>query len=402
MTRIEQLPEGDETADQAVGIRQGLPGLTMGVAERPALAPKVQLIGEMPGLGFKDRQWLIQRDSRFIQVTELLYRVAEQANGERTLEEIAEGVTGSTDWIVSADDVRQLIRAKLIPCGLITAADGSVASRDGAAGRDHVHSPLAVNMRMKAVSPRVIAPITKILQVLYAPPILIVTLVAIAIAHAWLYRVHGVLQSIQDVLNTPGGLLLVLLIVILAGIFHEFGHASALRYGGGEVRGMGAGLYLIWPAFYTDVTENYRLGRWARLRTDLGGVYFHLIFALGLIALSVAFGKELFLFAVLLINLEVVRQFIPLVRLDGYWMLADLTGIPDFFSQMGPFLRSILPLPGLKGDKLPDLKPWVKAVFVVYILATVPLLAYFFFLMVAGLPASWPRPGGHSRRRRGC
>ena len=34
---------------------------------------------------------------------------------------------------------------------------------------------------------------------------------------------------------------------------------------------MGAGLYLVWPAFYTDVTDSYRLGRAGRLRTDLGG-----------------------------------------------------------------------------------------------------------------------------------
>jgi putative peptide zinc metalloprotease protein len=32
---------------------------------------------------------------------------------------------------------------------------------------------------------------------------------------------------------------------------------------------MGVGLYAFYPAFYTDVSDNYRLGRWARLRTDL-------------------------------------------------------------------------------------------------------------------------------------
>jgi putative peptide zinc metalloprotease protein len=149
---------------------------------------------------------------------------------------------------------------------------------------------------------------------------------------------------------------------------------------------MGAGLYLLYPAFYTDVTDSYRLGRWARLRTDLGGVYFHLIFALCLIALSIASGKALLLFAVLLINLDVVRQFIPFGRFDGYWALADLTGIPDFFSQMGPFLRSVLPIPGLKGSKLPDLKPWVKAVFAGYILLTIPVLTLFFVLMVWNFP----------------
>ena len=44
---------------------------------------------------------------------------------------------------------------------------------------------------------------------------------------------------------------------------------------------MGAGLYLVWPAFYTDVTDSYRLGRGGRLRTDLGGLYFNAIVAVG-------------------------------------------------------------------------------------------------------------------------
>ena len=35
----------------------------------------------------------------------------------------------------------------------------------------------------------------------------------------------------------------------------------------------------------------------------------------------------------------------PFVRFDGYWALADLTSIPDFFSQTGAFLKSVLPLP---------------------------------------------------------
>src|SRR5690348_10067614 len=80
------------------------------------------------------------------------------------------------------------------------------------------------------------------------------------------------------------------------------------------------------------------LGRWARVRTDLGGFYFHLIFALGIIALSLATGREFLLLAVPLINLDMLYQWLVFVRFDGYWVLADLTGIPDFFSQVMAFL----------------------------------------------------------------
>jgi putative peptide zinc metalloprotease protein len=377
-------PRSSDTAEQTASQGQeGQPTADTEVPERPALAPNIQLVGEMQETGFEDRQWLVQRGDRFVQVTELLYRVAEQANGERTLEEIAAGVTESTDWMVSADNVRQLIQSKLIPAGLIVLEDGSSVPHEG--GR--THSPLALNMRMKTIGPRVIDPITRVLQFLYAPPVLIPVLIAIAIAHGWLYFVHGVTRSFLEVLYTPGLLLVVLAIVLVSGVFHEFGHASALRYGGGQVRGMGAGIYIVYPAFYTDVTDSYRLGRWARVRTGLGGFYFHLIFALGVMGLYLASGQEFLLFVVLLIDLNIIYQCLPFVRLDGYWVLADLTGIPDFFSQIGPFVRSVVPVPGWEGSRLPNLKPWVKAVFAIYIVLTVPVLAFLMFLLVKKAPS---------------
>jgi len=344
----------------------------------------------MQGTGFTDRQWLIQRDGQFIQLTELLYRVAEQANGERTLDEIATEVTAATEWLVSADNVRQIIQTKLIPLGLISTAlpDGSPTPSDAATAKEWSRSPLALNLRMKVIGPQAIEPFTRVLQFLYTPPVLIPLLVAIAFAHWWLYVRHTalVLRGLLELLYAPWLVLVVLSILLVSGVFHEFGHASALRYGGGKVRGMGVGLYLIYPAFYTDVTDSYRLGRWARVRTDLGGFYFHLIFALGLIAFAVVSGHQFLFFAVVLITIDIVRQCIPFGRFDGYWGLADLTGIPDFLSQTGAFLRSVIPLPGLKGSKLPSLKPWVKAVFALYVLAMVPVFALFLFLMVKGLP----------------
>ena len=150
---------------------------------------------------------------------------------------------------------------------------------------------------------------------------------------------------------------------------------------------MGAGFYLVYPALYTDTTDAYRLGRWARIRTDLGGFYFHLIFALGLVGLYLETGWEFLLLAVLLINLDIIYQLTPFVRFDGYWALADLTGIPDFFSQMGAFLRSVLPVRRWKGVRLPDLKPWVRVVFALYVLITVPVLSLLLFLLITSFPA---------------
>jgi hypothetical protein len=156
--------------------------------ERPALAPSVQLVGEMQGSGFKDRQWLIQRDGHYIQVTELLYRVAEQANGERTLREIAAELTERTDWVVTEDHVRLLLQ-KLIPLELIATAHGSVDLHARASSSHRTGLLLSLDVRTQIISPHIVTPLAKAFQIFYVPPVLIPLLLAIAITHGWLYLV---------------------------------------------------------------------------------------------------------------------------------------------------------------------------------------------------------------------
>ena len=364
-----------------------MPPTTSDVPERPALASGVELAGEMKESGFTDQQWLVQRDGQFVQLTELLYRVCEQANGERTAEEIASVVSGTTSWAITGDQVRYLIEKKLAPLGLVRMSVD--AEPVDAPTADAVARPLGLNMRATMIGPRVIDPITRVLQWLYAPPVLVPMLLAITAAHVWLYAERGgaMLRGLRDMLYSPLLMLVVLLVMLLAGVVHEFGHAAALRYGGGRSRGMGVGLYVIYPAIYTDTTDSYRLGRWGRVRTDLGGFYFYLIFALGLMALHQVTGHDVLLLIVVLINLDILYQCLPFVRFDGYWAMADLTGIPDPFTAMKPFLRSLRPGADPTGDRLPPLKPWVRRVFLAYILLTVPALAVMMFLFVTRAPS---------------
>jgi len=180
----------------------------------------------------------------------------------------------------------------------------------------------------------------------------------------------------------------VLAVTVVAAGFHELGHAAALRHGGGQAGGIGAGFYMVYPAFYTDVSDNYRLGRWARVRTDLGGFYFNLVFALGVMALYFATRYEPLLLLVTVINLEIVRQLLPFVRLDGYWVLADLTGVPDFFSLMTRHVKRAWPF-GEKDRKaapIPELKAWAKVVFGLYTLITVPAILLLMLTMLRGVP----------------
>jgi len=95
------------------------------VADPPSLAPNIELSGQMEETGFEQQQWLVLRDGAFVQVTELLYRVLEQVDGQQTLDRIAEGVSESYGRKVSIDNIKQLIGTKLMPMGLVCKPDGT-------------------------------------------------------------------------------------------------------------------------------------------------------------------------------------------------------------------------------------------------------------------------------------
>ena len=49
------------------------------------------------------------------------------------------------------------------------------------------------------------------------------------------------------------------------------------------------------------------------------------------------------LLALLVMHLQMLEQLVPAVRLDGYYVLSDLAGVPDLFARVGPVLRGLRP-----------------------------------------------------------
>ncbi|MFD0853205.1 hypothetical protein ACFQ07_13270, partial [Actinomadura adrarensis] len=148
---------------------------------------------------------------------------------------------------------------------------------------------------------------------------------------------------------------------------------------------MGVGLYLVWPAFYTNVDDSYRLGRGGRLRVDLGGLYFNTIVAVAIFAVWAAVRWDALLLIIVAQVLQMLRQLAPFVRFDGYHILADLTGVPDLYSRIKPTLLGLLPTRwGRPESKV--LKPWARVVVTLWVLVVVPLLLLTLVLMVVALP----------------
>src|SRR5215210_6685037 len=267
------------------------------LVEPPARAVGVELVGNLPGSGFQEQQFLVQRDGQFVQITELLFRLLEEIDGRRGVEELAARVTDRSAWAVSPADIRVLLERKLLPLALV-ATVGDSSSRTPEMSR----SAFMLNAPIRLVGEGTLDAVTAITKHLFTPAAVVALLVLTAMAHLWLYLEHGIGNAILEVLYAPGLIVVAFAILAAAGLVHELGHASALRYGGGHARSIGAGVYLVYPAFFTDVTDSYRLPRSARIRTDVGGVYFHVLVAAALVAAYLATGWELLLFCAVLID----------------------------------------------------------------------------------------------------
>ena len=372
-TTEEQKTEVLPVADQA-------PPSDGAATEKPRVAEGVELIGKYEGSGFKEAPYIARRaDGQVVQLAPLLYLIAEAADGQRTNEEIAAAVSEAIKRGVSADNVRQLTDERLRPLNVIAGANGSQPEIEKA------NPMLALKLKAALVPERVVNAITKVFKPLYFPPVVLAVLAGLAALDVWLFAYHGVAQSLRDVLYSPALLMMMLGLVILSAAFHECGHATACAYGGARPGVMGAGLYIVWPAFYTDVTDAYRLGKGGRLRTDLGGVYFNVIFILATAGAYGLTGYEPLLLIIPLQHLEIVHQFLPFIRLDGYYIVSDLTGVPDMFSRIKPTLASLLPWKEA-GDRVTELKPWVRVVVTAYVLTVVPLLIFMFGMMLINAP----------------
>src|SRR5918997_5137758 len=84
-----------------------------------------EVIGEFEDSGFKEPQYIARRaDGQVVQLTQLLYQVAAEADGQRDLGGIAERVSEASGRGVSADNVGFLIEKRLRPLGVLAARDG--------------------------------------------------------------------------------------------------------------------------------------------------------------------------------------------------------------------------------------------------------------------------------------
>ncbi|HEX4245301.1 MAG TPA: hypothetical protein VHY77_07035, partial [Acidimicrobiales bacterium] len=356
------------------------------IAERPggpteaearllARAPGVEPLGAVHGSGYKEGAALVRRpDGQMVQLGPLMYALLECVDGHRTDGELAQAMSVQLGRRIETAHVRRLAE-KLAAQGLL-------------AGSEHRAPPkrnplLALRWKVLVTKPTVTRWLTTPFTWIFHPVVLWPMLAAF-VAVCWFVLIDkGVAAATAQAFHQPALLLLIFGLAVVSAGFHELGHAAACRYGGATPSGMGMGLYLVWPAFYTDVTDAYRLDRRSRLRVDLGGLHFNAVVAVVTMGVWLITRTDALLLLVALQLLQMVKQLSPVIRADGYHILADATGVPDLFAHIGPTLRRLLP--GHRGEPS-ALNSRARLLVSVWVLVVVPVLLSLMLSAILVLP----------------
>ncbi len=120
-------------------------------------------------------------------------------------------------------------------------------------------------------------------------------------------------------------------------VLHEFGHGLCCKHYGGECHEMGVMILVLTPCLYVNVSDSWMLpNKWQRAAIGAAGIYVEVVIAslatfvwwlsidasnlLSMVCLNVIFISSV---TTILFNGN------PLLRYDGYYILADVTEIPN-------------------------------------------------------------------------
>lgn len=150
--------------------------------------------------------------------------------------------------------------------------------------------------------------------------------------------------NLIDRMITPQNLVLLWLLFPIIKALHEFGHAFAVKVFGGEVHEMGIMLLVFSPVPYVDASASSAFpSKWQRAVVGAAGMIVELLIAS--VALFVWVSVEPGTVRTLAYNTIMIAGIStvlfnanPLLRFDGYYILADLIEIPNLRQRANTYL----------------------------------------------------------------
>jgi putative peptide zinc metalloprotease protein len=309
---------------------------------------------------YRDQIWYTYQDrtnNSFYRFSQDAHTIIAWMDGKRTVQQLWEKMqtTQNLQQVADKDDLLQLL-AELHKANLIQS--NLKADSDALYQRTRLRNPSLLNRllqnpiswRIPLYDPeRLLSRAQPLAHKLFGLPAFFawlgITLLAVTFALAYVEELSAAATSH---LLQPKNLLLFALIYPVVKLFHELGHALAVKRWGGEVHEIGILLVLLFPIPYVDASGASAFSsKYQKMVVGAAGILVEILLA------------ALALFVWLIVEPGIVRSIAfdtllicgistlffngnPLLRYDGYYVLADAIEIPNLAKRSRQYLSYLL------------------------------------------------------------
>lgn len=319
-----------------------------------SLKPRLRSHAHIHRHQYRGETWHVLQEltmERFFKFTPAAYSVIGLMDGTKTVDEIWQAACEQLDDAPTQDEMieilSQLYRADVLQCDVSPDAAELLTRHQEQKRRRWQSQLLSVfSWRFPLIDPE---PILRVLQPVVRPLfgwfgaflwIAIVLPAAILFATHWTDLTEGILDRVL----VPQNLFALWILFPVIKVFHEFGHAFATKTYGGEVHDMGIMMLVIAPVPYVDASAASAFReKWRRVVVGAAGMLVELFIAA--LALFVWLNAEPGVVRSMAYNAIFIASVStvlfngnPLLRYDGYYILADLLEIPNLRGRASQYL----------------------------------------------------------------
>lgn len=263
-------------------------------------------------MSYNSRNWVIVKE---------FYYILTLMDGTRSCDEICNDLSKSQNIESDKSDIESIIKNYLWPKGLLENSEATEQAPSKGSKFLWLQIPLIRSKtlsKLRVLSFPFIKSVSIILFLLALPGF------AVLLSRMFSPETYNLLYNMSRY-----DLWILFITFIISAYLHEFGHVGAcLRYGTAPNH-IGFGIYMTMPVLYADVTNVWGLKRTERAIVDLGGVYFEFLFLTLLSLYGFVYSKPIFIVSALMRFFGLINNFNPFLKMDGYWLFSDLSGISN-------------------------------------------------------------------------
>lgn len=282
----------------------------------------------------QENNYLLFYNSKYYQIGRIIYEILLAGKSSQTIEELNQKLEG---YNVTNSQLSETINTRIIPIFMKNQACNETEYSDVPFIENYWWTGELLNSNICRI-------ISKPLGILFGKAF-VPLFILLLICNLSFYSYIKYTSAPVSIGNNLIQLLSVYILLSIILLIHELGHISAFIKAGLNSQGVSFGFYLFMPILYVNLTDAWKLSKYARIKVNLAGITTQLIINLLFMIILYIFSNptlcgivhKLFLINsfIILINL------IPFLKFDGYWIISDITNIPNLLKESGELVTRV-------------------------------------------------------------